>query len=48
MNLKHDFLLMGLQKLHKVFVFMLLNVQVFVMVKLGLEVVVVGLGVVTM
>jgi hypothetical protein len=39
---------MGLQKLHKVLFSMLLIVQVFAMVKLGLGMAVVGLGVVTM
>ncbi len=39
MNLKHDFLKMGLQKFHKVFFSVLLIVEVFPMVKLGLGVV---------
>jgi len=47
MNLKHDFFLMGLQKLHKVLLSMLLTIQMFAMVKLGLEVGMVGLGVAT-
>jgi hypothetical protein len=48
MNLQHDFFLMGLQKFHKVFLSMLLIVQVFAVVKLGLGVAMVGLGEVTM
>jgi hypothetical protein len=47
MNLEHEFFLMGLQKPHKVLLSMLLIVLMFAMVKLGLEVGMVGLGVVT-
>ncbi len=41
MYLEHDFLWMGLQKLHKVLFSILLSVHVFAMVKLGLGVVMV-------
>jgi hypothetical protein len=48
MNLEHDFLKIGLQKIHKVLLSMLLTAQMFVMVKLGFGMAMVGLGVVMM